>query len=277
MKKHIYFAVAILAFLSACEPQRMEQGKIGPAPSNIKLTMTATDEHNPVFTAQAENGYIYHWDMGNGQVIAPGPGTVTSYYPLAGTYKVDVTIYGEGAQEISADTTFHVATTDLAVASRPVWKELTGNGTGRTWVYNTNPATGTPDYCYQTTGDLVNYPNNWKPSASWGQCVRITPDINGEMTFDLVGGVNYTYHHVAGDPGLRGTFILDTENMTITIKDPFILDHNVNCTEAAAAATGVYRIMKLTDDELVLWQLQNEPTSAPGSGVGWGWSFKRKP
>ena len=97
------------------------------------------------------------------------------------------------------------------------------------------------------------------------------------MTFDLVGGVNYTYHHVAGDPGLRGTFILDTENMTITIKDPFILDHNVNCTEAAAAATGVYRIMKLTDDELVLWQLQNEPTSAPGSGVGWGWSFKRKP
>ena len=79
MKKHIYFAIAILAFLSACEPQRMEQGKMGPAPSNIKLTMTATDEHNPVFTAQAENGYIYHWDMGNGQVIAPGPGTVTSY------------------------------------------------------------------------------------------------------------------------------------------------------------------------------------------------------
>jgi len=34
--------------------------------------------------------------------------------------------------------------------------------------------------------------------------------------------------------------------------------------------------MKLTEDELVLWQMQKAPTSDPGSGEGWGWSFKRK-
>ena len=143
-------------------------------------------------------------------------------------------------------------------------------------MYNTDTQTGKPDYCYQTTGDLVNYPNNWMPSSSWGQCERITPDINGEMVFDLNGGVNYTYHHVAGDAGVKGTFVLDAEKRTLTVKNPYILDHAVGCTQPAATATGVYQIMKLTEDELVLWQMQKAPTSAPGSGEGWGWSFKRK-
>lgn len=276
MKKYIYLAGTVCTMLAACEPQQMGTGKIGPAPANPQLTINATDPHNPVFTAHADHGYIFHWDMGNGQSIAPGASSVTSYYPLAGTYTVGVTIYGEGAQEVSKETTYHVATTDPTITAKPMWKELTGGGAGRTWVYNTNPVTGQPDYCYQTTGDLVNYPDNWKPSSSWGQCVRITPDINGEMTFDLNGGVNYIYHHVAGDAGVKGTFILDTEKKTLTIKEPFILDHNVECTNPVATATGVYQIKKLTGDELVLWQLQTAPTASPGSGTGWGWSFKRK-
>ena len=277
MKKFIYLTAVLITMLISCEPQQMETGKIGPAPINAAITTNATDPHNPIFTAHADNGYIFHWDMGNGQTIAPGTNTATSYYPFVGTYTVGVTIYGEGAQEVLAETSYKVTKNDPEIAKKPVWKELTGGGTGRTWVYNTNPATGKPDYCYQTTGDLVNYKDNWMPSASWGQCDRITPDINGEMTFDLNDGANYTYHHVAGDAGVKGTFILDTEKMTLTVKDPFILDHNAACTNAAAAATGVYQIKKLTDDELVLWQMQTPPTSTPGSGVGWGWSFKRKP
>ena len=96
------------------------------------------------------------------------------------------------------------------------------------------------------------------------------------MVFDLNGGVNYTYHHVAGDAGVKGTFVLDAEKRTLTVKNPYILDHAASCTQAAATATGVYQIMKLTEDELVLWQMQKAPTSDPGSGEGWGWSFKRK-
>ena len=276
MKKHIYPAAALITLLAACEPQQMETREMGPGPANARIETKATDPYNPVFTAKADRGYIFHWDMGNGQTIAPGANSATSYYPFAGTYTVGVTIYGEGAQETSAETTYKVAKTDPTIANKPVWKELTGGGAGRTWVYNTNLLTGSPDYCYQTTGDLVNYPDNWMPSASWGQCDRITPDINGEMTFDLDGGINFTYHHVAGDAGVKGTFILDTEKMTLTVKNPFILDHNAACTNSAAAATGVYQIKKLTDDELVLWQLQKAPTT-PGSGEGWGWSFKRKP
>lgn len=278
MKKYSYIILvtAVCIAITSCEPQQMESGKLGPAPSNPQLTINTTDPYNPIFTAHADYGYIFHWDMGNGQTIASGANSVTSYYPLAGSYAVEVTIYGEGAQAVSKDTTYQVTTTDPTIAQKDMWKELTGSGNGCTWVYNTDPTTGHPDYCYQTTGDLVNYPDNWMPSASWGQCDRITPDINGEMTFDLNGGVNYTYHHVAGDAGIKGTFILDTEKKTLTIKEPFILDHNVSCTNPVATATGVYQIKKLTENELVLWQLQKAPTTVPGSGEGWGWSFKRK-
>jgi len=246
--------------------------EIGAGPSNGKIvtSVKGTDVYNPVFKATSDKGFIYHWDMGNGQLIAPGRDTATSYYPFSGTYKVVCTVYGEGAQQTEAATTFTVDKTDPSIATKPVWKELTGGGAGRTWVYNTDPATGTPDYCFQTTNDLVDYPDNWKPANSWGQCVRITPDINGEMVFDLKDGINYTYHHEAGDEGVKGTFILNTDKMTITIINPYILDHAIDCTQPDANATGVYEIKLLTDDEMVLWQDQKDGTT------GWSWSFKRK-
>ncbi|WP_436415177.1 PKD domain-containing protein [Petrimonas sp.] len=261
--------IVSLYCLWSCEPQTDPLGKMGPAPLNPTLTVDAKDPYNPVFKASADNGYIYHWDMGNGQFMKPGANSVTAYYPFTGSYNVKVTIFGEGAQSTSAETTFTVATTDPTITTKPVWKELTGSGKGRTWVYNTDPATGSPDYSYQTTDDLVSEPDGWMPSSSWGQCVQITPDINGEMVFDLNEGINYTYHHVAGDTGVKGTFVLDTEKMTITIKNPYILDYNIECTSPAVTSTGVYQIKKLTDDEMVLWQNQQD-------GTGWSWSFKSK-
>ncbi|HNR40829.1 MAG TPA: PKD domain-containing protein [Bacteroidales bacterium] len=262
---------ATLFFVTYCTPQMDEIGKVGPAPANAKLTVNTDDPYNPVFTVTADNGYIYHWDMGNKQIIKPGKPTETSYYPFEGTYTVVVTVYGEGAASTTAEITFTVENTDPTVFTRPVWRELTGEGAGKTWVYNTDPETGIPDYCYQTWFNIVEEPDCWMPQNSWGQCVQITPDIKGEMVFDLDGGINYTYHHEAGDEGVKGTFILDAEKMTITIKDPYILDHDIECTNPAVTSKGTYRIVLLTDDEMVLWQDQKDEDE-----TGWSWSFKRK-
>ncbi len=277
MKKTIYFLTAWTIILtSSCKTETDQLSLVGPEPTNGKITtINGVDAWNPSFKVSSTNGFIYHWDMGNKQQIAPddknkgNTSSVTSYYPFAGTYDVICTIYGAGAKSTTVKTSFTVAKNDPNLATKPMWKELTGNGTGKTWVYNTDTSTGEPDYCYQTTGDLATYPDNWKPSASWGQCVRKTPDILGEMVFDLKDGINYTYHHVAGDVGVKGIFILNTTDKTLTIKNPYILDYNVACTQAAATATGIYQIKLLTDDEMVLWQNQ-------GDGTGWGWSFKRK-
>lgn len=269
MKKIVNTIIAgvILIFVASCEPQTDKIGEIGPPPTNGKIAVDATDPYNPVFTASADKGFIYQWDLGNNQ-NALGQ-AVTSYFPFSGSYNVVCTIFGEGAQSVKATTTFTVTQTDPTITNKPVWKELTGSGVGKTWVYNTDTFSGNPDYCFQTTDDLANYPDNWKPSGSWGQCVRITPDINGEMVFDLNSGINYTYHHTAGDNGVKGTFILNTDKMTLTIVNPYILDHAIDCTEPVVTAIGVYNIKLLTDDEMVLWQNQM-------NGTGWSWSFKRK-
>lgn len=264
----IWFAGLVMIIFTSCDPQTDSIGDIGPAPTNGSLTVDSTDPYNPIFKATADNGYIFQWNLGNGQKVLGQ--SVTSYYPFSGNYNVVCTIYGAGAKSVTVSTTYNVAVTDPEISTKPYWKELTGAGAGKTWVYNTDPATGFPDYCFQTYFDLVEYPNHWKPENSWGQCVRITPDINGEMVFDLNGGVNYTYHHVAGDNGIKGTFTLNTDKMTLTVVNPYILDHAIACTNPAVTATGVYQIKLLTDDEMVLWQDQKDGVT------GWSWSFKRK-
>ena len=274
MKKIIYLIAGVmLIFIASCEPQIDDIGSIGAAPTDAAITVDKSDPYNPVFTATAKNGFIYSWDLGNSATAVGSK--ATSYYPLAGDYNVVCTVSGAGGTNVVANTTFSVAVTDPQLANQPVWKELTGGGVGKTWVYNTDTATGMPDYCYQTasTGEFEDG-NGWQPSWSWGQCVQITPDIKGEMVFDLNGGINFTYHHVAGDAGVKGTFILDADNMTLKIVGSNILDYNIECTWPATTATKTYDIKLLTDDLLVLWQDQKEPE--PNYPTGWGWSFKRK-
>jgi len=270
MKSIFYLIAAVLIICtSACNPQKDSVGEIGQAPSNAVITVDNSDPFNPVFTISAENGFIFHWDMGNNQT-AEGK-EVSSYYPFAGDYEISCNVAGAGGKSVTASVTYNVPTNDPEVANLPVWKELTGGGEGATWVYNTDPETGTPDFCYQTDGDIEGYPDAWKPSESWGQCEQITADINGEMVFDLQGGINYTYHHEAGDEGVKGTFILNTTDMTLTVVDPYILDHDVECTNPDITVNGVYRIALITEDQLILWQDQEDEDA-----TGWAWSFKRK-
>lgn len=280
MKKIIYLiAGAMLIFIASCKPQKDDIGSIGVAPTDGAIIVDKSDPYNPVFTATAKNGFIYSWDLGNNQTAMGSE--VTSYYPFSGDYNVVCTISGAGGTNIVVNKTFNVAVTDPQLANQPVWKELTGSGAGKTWVYNTtiNRDSGTyfPPYCYQTYNDTTyDYGGGtrcWLPQNSWGQIVAITPDVDGEMVFDLEGGLNYTYHHVAGDAGVKGSFILDAKNRKLTVKDPYILDYNIDGTYPEISATGVYNIVYLTDDEMILWQ-QLDPLSV--FGTGWGWSFKRK-
>lgn len=268
MKTINYMAlIMLLASVFSCEIQEDSIEAIGEGPSNGSILIDESNPYKPIFTVSSDNGFIYHWDMGNGQKLEGKE--VTSYYAFSGTYNVTCIVYGAGAKNIVINQEFNVGTTDPSIANQAVWKELTGSGLGKTWVYDTNTETGVPSYCYQTTGDLETYPEGWTLGWGWGQCVGITPDIKGEMIFDLNGGINYTYHQTASDTGIKGTFILDAENLTLTIVDPYILDHDIDCTNTAATSKGVYNIKLLTDDQMVLWQNQ-------GNGTGWSWRFKRK-
>lgn len=269
MKNITYLIAFFTVLLFSCDPQIDDIGDLGDEPTVGDISIDATDPYNPIFRAETDRGFTFHWDLGNGQE-ATGQ-TATAYYPFSGDYDIKCTIYGVGASNIVAQKTFNVANTDPAVANLPVWKELTGAGAGKTWVFNTDRGTGFPDYSYQTTNDLATYPEGWTPDWSWGQCLRFTPDLYGEMVFDLNGGINYTYYQTEGGEAQQGTFILNTEDMTLTVPGPYILDHDVDCTNPAITSAGVYQIKRLTDDEMVLWQDQVDEWS-----TGWSWSFKRK-
>jgi len=257
--------------LISCNPQEDPISDIGNPPTSASINIDDSDPYHPVFNVTASDAFIFHWEIGDftemdGQEVEP-------YLPFQGDYEIICHVYGAGGEGIVVSTSYHVTSNDPAINDMPVWAELTGHGTGRTWEYNTDHTTGIPDYCYQTgnSEELENEPDSWMPDWSWGQCVQITPDINGTMVFDLNGGLNYTYHHIAGDAGVQGTFSLDTDNMTITIVDPYILDHDIECTNPEVTVNGTYRIMLLTDEEMVLWQDQEDEEE-----TGWAWSFRVK-
>lgn len=60
------------------------------------------------------------------------------------------------------------------------------------------------------------------------------------------------------------------------IKDAFNFDHNISYSVAAKAATDVYRMMKLADDGLVLWQSRVECVLTSESDVDGQKSFRCK-
>lgn len=279
MKTIKYIIVMMAVLILSCNPQEDEIGSIGEAPTTAEISVDTSDPYNPIFTVNSDRGFTFFWDLGNGQT-AQGK-TVTAYFPFAGDYNVVCNVYGAGAKSVAANTGFNVQATDPKVAEAPGFKELTNKGLGRTWVYNRG-SDGSAPYTYQTTSDLATYPEGWTPGWSWGSSVDYephngeSPDVNGEMVFDLNGGVNMTYYQTAGGTGVKGSFILDMDAKTLQIVGDGvqILDYNIDWTLERYTSTKKYQIKLLTDTEMILWQDQYDPDNP--YPYGWSWSFKVK-
>lgn len=86
-------------------------------------------------------------------------------------------------------------------------------------------------------------------------------DAAGKMKFDLDGGNNFTYYTDENAEGQSGRFILNVAKQQLEILDANILGaENGN-------PDGVYEIVSLTEDELILYY--------PNAGdTGWTWVFK---
>ena len=84
------------------------------------------------------------------------------------------------------------------------------------------------------------------------------------MHFDLNGAANFTYYADEGAAGQLGSFVLDVKNQTLQINNGNIL----GAEEPRGNPDGLYNIVSLTEDELILYV----PTNA--GGTGWTWVFK---
>ena len=272
MKKIAYLIIGIVAvFAISCDPQYDDAPDIGGLPTP-DFIIDDTDPNNIILKGSSPDGFLYNWDLGNG---ATKQGEIVSaYYPFAGDYTVTCTVSGKGGHS-TVSKTVSVSSTDPELVNKPVLKELTGAGAGKTWVYYTDRAgwdEGSDPYppgayCFMVANyDWEEY--WWNPYEEEGVD---TPGVLNEMRFDLNGDYNYTYFSKDGVDGEEGKFLIDTEAMTIHIANPWIPDYDEENLNPEKAATGDYIIKSITDDELILYQDQGDDY-----GYGWIWIFKPK-
>lgn len=136
---------------------------------------------------------------------------------------------------------------------------------GKTWVfYKDNPEEGGGGPLWW----FMSAPNS--PSTAMGAWWNAgatccpPPDANGKMHFDLDGDANYTHYETAASTGTKGLFTLDVAGKRLIISDGAKM-----LGSAAGNADGVYTIISLTEDKMVLYLNNNE-----ANGTGWTFVFK---
>jgi hypothetical protein len=84
------------------------------------------------------------------------------------------------------------------------------------------------------------------------------------MSFDLDGAANFTYYSGPDASPVKGSFVLDVANQTLQINGANIL----GAEEPRGNPDGLYQIVSLTEDKLVLFVSNN------AGNTGWTWVFR---
>ena len=257
----ILFIASVMLLFPACEPEVDEQSLQNTTDvEGVELIATqSTTGGNEITLEMATPGITGYWDYNLGTALTnrttfvhPIPGTSTfTYVGTLGSEFFTKTV------EVQVDTLDHPLDQD--------YYDLVGDDTeaGKTWVFDGGPA---PD------GRLwwfMSAPNNEDGArgAWWNAAGDCCPPVDaaGKMKFDLDGGANYTYYADENAEGQSGSFKLDVENQQLTI-----VNSNILGAEAPYGnPDGVYEIISLTEDELILYV----PTT-PAGDSGWTWVFK---
>lgn len=251
--------VPIVLLFSACEPEVDEQHLENTTTvEGVELVATQSTEGGNMITLEMVTpGITGYWDYNLGKALT---NEVTIVYPIPGT--ASFTYVGTLGGEFFTKT-IDVEVEQLDHALDQDWYDLVGEDTaeGKTWVFAGGPE---PDgglwWFMSPPGSKEGAWTTWWNAA--GTCCP-PADAAGKMTFDLGGAANYTYYANEGAEGDMGSFVLDVENQKLFINDGNIL----GAEEPRGNPNGVYEIVSLTEDELVLYVPNN------AGGTGWTWVF----
>jgi len=140
-----YIACAFFATLvfTACAPQESDDHSLGNLDGvtvdMISFTQTPSSTSNNILTftntTNISGPNVAIWDLGNGTT---GRGvSITTSYPLAGTYTISLTISTADGSTATKTQTITIANDDYSLLDTPIFRMLTGgpsNANGRTWV-----------------------------------------------------------------------------------------------------------------------------------------------
>lgn len=268
MKKNkiIYPIMASLMLVfSACEPIVEEEHLMNSTDADgveLKATNTTTGG-NEIKLELLTPGISGHWDYMIGKALTD---RATVIFPVTGTF--NFAYRGTLGAELFAKT-LPVTIDVLDHPVPPEWTALLGTDAvaGKTWVfYRDNPdANGDgPLWWYMSPADDPNSAG----TAWWNAGICCGPsDANGKMHFDLDGAANYTHYETASATGAKGGFVLDVTGKRLIVNGGVEL---LGGTQAGDG-TGVYTIVSLTNDKMVLWVNKGK------MNAGTGWTFVFRP
>ena len=284
MKTIFRFTLALAAaagLLFSCAPMDKDAHGLGTAPleSQLSFTQTAGSPVSPniiTLTNTSSVSGVAFWDLGNG-MTAKGD-QVTASYPFAGSYTVTMTLYNNGGGTTISQVV-NIANDDYGLLDTPGFRALTGGADateGKTWVL-----------AKYTSGHIAVDDVNAAPKEDgrWWDCPPLGKEgsslYDNEYTFIQRGtklswtnnGSIYTNQAgvdligIPGVPSVVGdfdvpytpadnlTFILDEENMTLTLSGGAFMGFYCGAS--------TFNILRLTEHELTFWcRSVSEPGNA---------------
>ncbi len=243
MEKHKYITritgiLAILLVMVACEPQMADKPDIGLPPTADQLDFTITpgnDAFHFVLADASSVAGIPSWDLGNGSKSAAS--SATGYYPLPGTYTINMTLVTKGGTA-AVSKTLTTTETDFSIFTDPLYVNLTGGVAdvdGKTWVLDANSKghLGVGDVNLAGGIGLDWWSANPNDKSGTGA-------YDDELTFILTDfivkydnkGVSYVKGYTKDDPALATVYLNPRQN-----KDDWDVDYTT-------PVTGTYIISK---------------------------------
>lgn len=222
----LYIACLIitLGMFSACTPDSFELGEkdvtVDDLVENIAFSITHDSENPNIVYLKSllPTSYQVCWVHPQGRSQER---EVTLQMPFEGEYSVTFGVQTRGGLVYGNPTTFTVDNFCADFVNDDLWTYLTGGvNNEKVWIFDN----GTYGYAggeltYADPNTTVEW-NNW--TANWDPGVGHTGDSNiweSTMTFDLKGGANVKVYNSSSNTTTSGTFMLNTDNHTITFTD----------------------------------------------------------
>jgi hypothetical protein len=261
INKIIYFLLAsFMLVFSACDPIVDENHlKDSTDVAGVELVATqSTPGGNKVTLKMTTPGITGYWDYGLDKALTD---EVTFVYPIPG--KTTFTYVGSLGSQFFTKT-IDVQIDQLDTKLDQDYYDLVSDNTtaGKTWVFDGTQGSGRFWWFMSPNGSADSAMTAWWNA---GDCCAPS-DATGKMHFDLNGAANYYHYETPDATPKKGSYKLDIKNKQLTIINSTMLG------SAAGNKDGVYTIVSLTEDKMVLY-LNNSETY----GTGWTFVFKPQP
>jgi hypothetical protein len=256
----LMLTLGLLGVFYACNPieDRNTLGDV-PTPDQIDVSVTSIDGTNKIVLKNNTPQYGGMWDYKFGTSTKM---IDTVIVPVVGTYAVTYKATTAGA---IVDKDVEVTIEEMTYTV-PGYSELTGNGVGKTWVYDKKeyPEGNMGKFCYLGPPDPHKWNKIWwDPGKAVGD--DWYEDENASIKFEIDGANTICTFIPESGESIIGSFVLDMANMKLSVKDTHIPDHAHPNVLPENVNNGLYSICVLSDNSLILYQAQAK---------GWFWRFK---